>query len=283
MATRAVVQGMRFCAALTACMTFALGITGCGGNLQNPTPVQFPASVTGNWELTANVTSAGTAPIAIYLTSNAGNVSGIAFGPPATDLLVNPDGCVGSPIGIFNGVVLTGTVDTGGNLKLGTAAGSSPAFAMTGTVSGAAISSGSFTLECSNSATVQGTITGVEYPVLNGTYAGTLTSQVTGQSFMLSAAFNQGNAPNSSGVLSLTGTVNVSGYSYISPATMSVPTGFTFVGNAFSMDVNSSSGEALYLAAILSPDGKTLQVTFGTFPSGGGLTQDYGTGMLTLQ
>jgi hypothetical protein len=64
---------------------------------------------------------------------------------------------------------------------------------------------------------------------------------------------------------------------------MSFPTGFTFVGNAFAMDVNSSSGEALYLTATLSPDGKTLQVTYGTFPSGGGLTQDYGTGTLTLQ
>jgi hypothetical protein len=37
------------------------------------------------------------------------------------------------------------------------------------------------------------------------------------------------------------------------------------------------------LTATLSPDGKTLQVTYGTFPSGGGLTQDYGTGTLTLQ
>jgi hypothetical protein len=264
-------------------MTFALGIAGCGGNSQSPLPVQLPPSITGNWELTANVTPEGTAPIAIYLTSNAGSVSGIAFGPPAFDLLVYPDGCVGSPLGTFNGVVLTGTVDTSGNLKLGTAAGSSPAFAMTGTVSGATISSGSFTLECNNSAAAQGTITGVEYPALNGTYAGTLTSQVTGQSFTMTMAPNQSSAPNSNGVLSLTGTVNVSGYSYISPTAMSFPTGFTFVGNAFALDVYSSSGEALYLTATLSTDGKTLQVTYGTFPSGGGVTQDYGTGTLTLQ
>lgn len=281
--TAPVLRGcIRSLAAMIAWIAFVISITGCGGN-SNVHSIPAAANITGNWELTANITSGGTAPIAVYLTSNAGSVSGIAFGPPANDLLVNPDGCVGSPLGIFNGVVLTGTVDTSGNLKLGTAAGGSPAFAMTGTVSGAAISSGSFTLECNTSTTVQGTITGIEYPPLDGTYSGTLTSQVTGQSFTMAMAPNQSSAPNSNGVLSLTGTVNVSGYSYISPTAMSFPTGFTFVGNAFAMDVNSSSGEALYLAATLSPDGRTLQVTYGTFPSGGGLTQDYGTGTLSLQ
>lgn len=283
MATRALTQGMRCCAALIASMTFALGTTGCAGNPQNPIVVQLPANITGNWELTANVTPGGTASIAIYLSSSAGNVSGVAIGPSATDLLVYPDGCVGSPLGNFNGVALTGAVDGSGNLTLGTAAGSNPAFAMTGVVSGSTISSGSFTIACSNSATAKGTITGVEYPALNGTYAGTLTSQVTGQSFTMAMTLSQGSAPNSNGVLSLSGTVDVSGYSYISPTAMSFPTGFTFVGNTFALDVNSSSGEALYLTVTLSPDAKTLQLTYGTFPSGGGLTQDYGTGTLTLQ
>jgi hypothetical protein len=283
---------MHCCIALIACMTFTLGITSCGGNSQTiiSSPPATPADITGNWELSASVTSTGSTPltlapaaIGIYLTSNAGSVSGIAYGPPANDLLVFPDGCVGGPLGIFNDVVLTGTVDSSGNLKLGTAAGSNPAFAMTGTVGGSTISSGSFTLECSTSAIAQGTITGVEYPALNGTYAGTLTSQATGQSFTMTMALNQGSAPNSYGVLSLTGTVNVSGYSYISATAMSFPSGFTFVGNAFAMDVNSSSGEALYLTATLSADGKTLPVTYGTFLSGSGLTQDYGAGTLTLQ
>jgi len=280
MTTRALARGVRCIAAVIACIAFAAGIAGCGGN-SNVHSIPAPASITGNWGLTANLTSGGTVPIGVYLTSNAGSVSGIAYGPAATDNVCVANGCCGSPIGFFSGVALTGTVDSSGNLKLGTTAASNPAFAMTGTVSGSTLSNGNFTQ--SGTCNTQGTITGIEYPPLDGTYSGTLTSQVTGQSFTMAMAPNQSSAPNSYGFLSLTGTVNVSGYSYISPTAMSFPTGLTFLGNAFAMDVNSSSGEALYLTATLSPDGKTLQVTYGTFPSGGGLTQDYGTGTLTLQ
>jgi hypothetical protein len=288
MSSRFLHRGAIFVASVSFLMLFSR----CGTNA--PTVISYPpispANITGNWELTANFTSLGTSPIslgpasfAIYMTSNAGSVSGFAIGPPANDLLVYPDGCVGGPFGRFD-VALTGQVDANGKLTLSSPASTIPAFTMSGSVSGSTISGGSFTLACSSSgSTAQGTITGIEYPPLNGTFAGTLTSQLTGQSFTLSATLNQSGAPNSNGLLSLAGTVNVGGYSYIPSAAMPIPSDFTFVGNDFGVYPTASGGEALYLTVALSSDGRTLGVTYGTFPSGGGLTQDYGTGTLTLQ
>lgn len=255
----------------------AVLLSGCGSK----TPPHYsPANITGNWELTVKPAD-GSAGIAVYLTSNAGRVSGVAFGPPATDLLCSPDGCCGSPIGLFD-EALTGTVDANGNLKLGTAVAGNPVFAMTGVVSGPTLSNGSFTL--AGTCITQGSVTGTEYPPLNGTYSGTLTSQTTGQSFTVSASINQSSGPNSNGYLSLGGTVNVSGNPCIaSGGATPLSLNTTYVGSFFNASFAPSPGATLFLTGVLSPDGKTLAVNYGFTLADSSCNGDGGSGTLTLQ
>jgi hypothetical protein len=270
------------CAALLFASIFACGMTGCGGTsstITPPNPPPTPANIAGNWELAASSPPGATTSIAVYLTSNAGSVSGIAEGPAPVDNVCTANGCCGTPIGIFHNVALTGTVDANGNLKLGTATGGNPAFAMTGTASGSNLSNGSFTLTGTCSA--QGTITGTEYAPLDGTYAGTLTSQATGQSYGVTTTLDQSNVPNSSGYLNLTGAMSVSGYPCISSG--STPISSTFLGNEFNAGMNPSPNATLSWSGILSPDGKAIAIDYGFTLSGSSCNDDYGTGTLTLQ
>lgn len=266
---------------LVACV-ITCGVAGCGGTgstMTPPNPPPTPANITGNWELAATPSSGWQASIAVYLTSNAGSVSGIANGPAATDNVCIANGCCGSPIGVFNNVALIGTVDADGNLKLSTPAGGNPVFAMTGTTSGSTISNGSFML--SGTCTTQGAIAGTEYAPLDGTYAGTVTSQDTGKSYAVTTTLDQGSVPNSSGYLDLTGLVSVSGYPCISSG--STPISSTFLGDEFFAGANPSPNGTLGWSGILSSDGKTLGVDYGFTLSGSPCNDDYGTGTLTLQ
>lgn len=271
------------CAAvlLVACV-IAGGLTGCGGTslaLSPPTNPSAPANMTGNWVLTANVAEEGTVPIAVYLTSNAGSVSGLAVGAPAVDLIVYGGGCVGSPIGMFSNVALTGTIDTEGNLKLSTAANAKPSATITGIVSGTSLSNGSFAI--GGDCTTQGSMTGTEYATVNGTYSGTVTSEITGQSFTVTAALDQSSTPNSAGLLTLTGTATVSGYSCVPSGATAINA--SFVGDDFFLDLSNSPSGTLGWNGSLSPDGKTLGTSYGFSPASSGCKEDEGTGTLTLQ
>jgi len=280
MTSHVLLDANRCSASLVLAVTFLAGCAARTPTAPSGPPVSSP-NITGDWELIASP-AGGNAQIAVYLTSNAGHVSGMAFGPPATDNLCSSNGCCGSPIGFFD-EALTGTVDADGNLKLGTAVAGNPIFAMTGTVSGQAISNGSFTLSGA-ACTTQGTLTGTEYPPLDGTYSGTLASQTTGQSFAVSATLKQSSTPDSDGALVLGGTVNVAGYPCVASggaATLSLST--NYVGDYFNASMVPSSGATLFLTGVLSPDGKTLAVNYGFTVAGGSCNGDGGTGTLTLQ
>lgn len=266
---------------LVACVITG-GLIGCGGTSSTvtpPNPPPTPANLTGNWVLTANVAEEGTVPIAVYLTSNAGSVSGLAVGPPAVDLIVYGGGCVGSPIGMFSNVALTGTVDAEGNLKLSTAANANPSATMSGTVSGSSLSNGSFAI--SGDCTTQGSMTGIEYPAVNGIYSGTVTSEITGQSFTVTAMLDQSSAPNSAGLLVLTGTATVSGYPCV-PSSAAGISG-TFLGSDFFLDLSNLPSGILGWNGSLSQDGKTLGISYGFSPGSSACKEDEGTGTLTLQ
>jgi len=219
--------------------------------------------------------------VAVYLTSNAGSVSGIAIGPPAVNNLCTANGCCGTPIGVFD-EALTGTVDADGNVDLVNAANAKASFALTGTVTGSAMTNGKFAL--SGACTAAGTATGTEYQPLDGTYSGTLMSQVTGQSFMVSAALDQSGAPNSSGYIGLTGMVDATGYSCVSSGgATSISLNTTYLGNNLNASLIPSSNEMLSLLGTLSPDGTTLGVSYSSNDGTGSCNDDYGTGTLTLQ
>ncbi|MGB8029368.1 MAG: hypothetical protein WCF30_06850 [Terracidiphilus sp.] len=257
MTSRASTAGVGFYTTAIVAVFILGGLAGCGGKapISPPSSPGTPANITGNWVLTVNPTAGGTAPIAVYLTSNAGSVSGLAVGPAATDLLMYPDGCVGSPIGMFSNVALSGTV------------------------SGSSLSNGSFAI--SGDCTTQGSMTGVEYPAVNGTYSGTVTSQATGQSFQVTATLDQSSTPNSAGLLALTGTATVSGYSCVPSSATAISA--SFVGNDFFVDLSDSSSGILGWGGSLSPDGKTLGINYGFSPASSSCNEDFGAGTLTLQ
>ncbi len=265
---------------LVACVITS-GLAGCAGTNLTATPPNSSYNLTGNWVLTVNPGSGGTVPISIFLTENAGSVSGLAVGPAATDLLAYPDGCVGSPIGPFSNVALTGTVDSEGNLKLATAANAVPSATMAGTVSGSNLSNGAFAINGNGSCSTQGSMTGIEYAIVNGTYSGTVTSQATGQSFTVSATLQQSPLPNSEGLLALTGTATVSGYPCIPSGAAAIST--AFVGGSFFTDLSNSPSGILGWGGSLSPDGKTVGVNYGFSPANSSCKEDFGAGTLTLQ
>lgn len=261
-------------------IVFALLLSGCGAKSVHEGPAA--ANITGNWELTLTTTNLNAPPagVAVFLTSNAGNVSGMAFGPAATDNLCAPNGCCGGPIGIFDEEV-TGTVDADGNLKLANSAAGHPVFAMTGTVAGQTISNGSFAIT-NGSCSPAGTATGTEYLPLNGSYAGSLTSEVTGQSFPISAVLTQNSTPNADGYLSLAGTVTMSGYPCMTAGTP-LNVSSSFVGDFFDASAGPSAGATFFMVGMLSPDEKTLTMNYGFTLAGSPCNGDGGSGTLTLQ
>ncbi len=268
-------------AAVMACAVLAAGIAGCGSN--SPTMSDPPgsgANITGNWVFTANAGASGIEPISIYLASNAGSASGIAVLPPEPQICVAGGFC-GGPLTVMN-TSLTGTIDASGNLTLGsTAPGGVPVFAMAGTVSGTTMSNGSFTLTGTEGTISQGSVAGVEYAALDGTYSGTVTSASTGQSFTVSALLNQSNGPNSSGLLGLTGTMTITGDSCVPSSAMAIST--SFVGSGFQNGLNVTSSETLGVSGTLSPSGKTLAIQYGLSGASGSCSGDSAAGTLTLQ
>ncbi|MGD0683014.1 MAG: hypothetical protein ABR990_13310 [Terracidiphilus sp.] len=261
------------------------GLAGCGSTSKNSitTPPRTPANITGNWQFTATINGGGNVPIAAYLTSAGGVASGTADVEMAFPTACPVNGCCGGPFASFN-PSLTGIIDANNNLTLGSAVqNGGPVFTMTGTVSGGTLTNGSFTL--TGLCPAQGTITGTEYPTLNGTYAGTLTSQTSGQNFAVSATFDQSATLNSRGFFNVDGTVNFTGYPCMTSAAVATPLDMNsgFLGNNFTVTMNAVPGGDLIVIGTLSPDGKTLTVTYFFILMGSSCNNDTGTGLLMLQ
>ena len=289
MNTLARAAGVSYLAALIVFLgLIAGGLAGCGSTSTNsitpPTPT--PANVTGNWQFAAVLNTSSTVPIAVYLTSTNGVISGTADAKIAYPASCVLNGCCGGPFAGFN-PSLTGTIDANNNLTLGsTIPNGGPVFTMTGTVSGGTLTNGSFTLTSSCPAQgAQGAITGNEYPTLNGTYAGTLTSQTSGQSYAVSANFDQSATLNSRGFFDVDGTANFTGYPCMTSASVATPLDMNsgFLGNSITVTMNAVPGGDLIVIGTLSPDGKTLATSYFFILMGSSCNNDTGTGLLTLQ
>jgi hypothetical protein len=262
----------------------AVDLTGCASNspIAISNPPGSPVNVTGNWEFTANPSGGGGVPFGVYLTSANGVVSGsaqvqIAF---PQDCVA---GCCGGPFAEFNDA-LTGTADAEGNLTLGSAVpNGGPVFAMTGTVNSGTLTNGSFTL--TGGCPAQGTIAGIEYPALNGTYAGTLTSEMTGRSFTIMATLDQSSTPNSGGAFNVSGTAGLTGYPCATSGTVGTPLDqySSFLGNNLEVTMNAVPSGSLSLSGTLSPDEKTMAAQYAFVLMGSSCNDDYGSGTLTLQ
>jgi hypothetical protein len=262
----------------------AASLIGCGGSnsiTPTPNPPSFPTSITGDWQFTAAINGGRNIPLAAYLTSAAGAVSGTAVADAAFPGDGTPE-CCGGPFASFSSS-LTGTVDAKNNLTLvSTVPNGGPVFTMTGIVNAGTLANGSFTL--TGPCPAQGTITGTEYPTLNGTYTGTLTSTSTGQSFVVSTTFDQSAALNSRGFFNVNGTANFAGYPCMTSAVVATPLEMNsgFLGNNFEVTMNAAPSGDLIVSGTLSPDGKTLAVTYFFVLMGSSCNNDKGTGSLKL-
>jgi hypothetical protein len=264
-------------AAGSACaLIFSFSLLGCSAANQL-NPPETPSGVTGNWEFTA----APSYPMGAYLSASGTSVTGTAVMQMAFPLYCSPE-CCGGPFAEFNGT-LTGTIDASGNLTVTSAVpNGGPVFTMSGKVANGALTNGSYTL--TGGCPASGSFTGIEYPALNGTYAGTLTSADTGSSFTISTNLAQSSTMNSRGFFDVTSSATLSGYSCISSATGATPLDQNsgLLGNQFAVTMNGGqSGTTISLSGALSEDGKSINATY--VASGGNCKLDYGTGTLTWQ
>jgi hypothetical protein len=258
-------------------LIFSFSLLGCAAS--NPpasNPPASPAGVTGNWEFTA----APGYPMGAYLNASGSSVTGSAVMQMAFPLDCSP-ACCGGPFADFNGS-LTGTIDSSGNLKLTSAVSNGgPVFTMSGQVANGSLTNGTYTL--TGGCPASGAFTGAEYPALNGTYAGTLTSKDTGNSFTISTNLAQ-TTINSRGFLDVTSSATLSGYPCMSSATGATPLDENsgILGNQFGVGMNGNqSGTTFSLSGSLSQDGRTINASYTV--GGGSCTLDYGTGTLTFQ
>ena len=268
-------------------------LAGCGSTgkttLTPNGPPPITASIPGNWEFTGTITtntsqwplpSGETVPIGAYLTSTGSAVTGSASVQMAFPLVCMAN-CCGGPFAEFSNA-LTGTLNADGMLTLtSTVPNGGPVFTMTGTMSNATFTGGTFNL--TGGCPASGTITGVELPSLDGTYAGTVTSKDTGQSYSLSTTLEQSTTVNARGFLDVSGTATFAGYPCLTSVTPALPLeqNSGFLGNQFSATMNGAGGATLSISGTLSQDGKTIAATYTA--SGGACKLDYGTGTLTLK
>lgn len=254
---------------------------GCGADSAvTGTPVQ-PSGIGGNWEFTATESTGATVPFGVALVLSGTTITGTAIPQIAFPLNCTANGCCGGPFAEFN-TALTGTADAKGNLQLTSSVpNGGPIFTMSGVIAGGSLGSGTFTL--TGACAAQGTISGVHYPNLNGTWAGTLVSKNTGSSYSATATLAQSATLNSRGFFNVSATVNVSGDACLGALTEGTPLeeNSGFLGNSFGVTMNGAGGAIFSLEGALAQDGKTFAASYNA--GGGSCALDYGTGTLTLQ
>lgn len=275
-----------------AMMTAFVALVGCTVPKQpvtNPpikNPIAGSVDITGNWEITLTSTTwAGiTYPFGIYLTQTGSTVSGVgsyvgeAF--PMYCLAGSPPYCPSFPFAYVSPNV-SGTVGADGNIVLTTATvGSNPiTITITASTTNNTTFSGSFAITQSTTLD-QGPVTGTMIAPLNGTYAGTLVSTVTGNSIGVTTTLNQ-SGPTSGSYLQYSGSASFTGVYCIGSVT--VPASGNFFGNQLFVRLNPASipHSGIYLTGTISPDAKTIAVIYSSVSSS--CSDDYATGTLALQ
>ena len=267
----------------------AFCLAGCGGSTSS---TSGNSGITGNWELTltnGGVPSYGTASYGIYLTQTGSAVSGIMLGQQGyPDCWAPPAPPCAFPFGTLD-PVLAGTIDAAGNIALA----SDPAYpgaslsitaSTTGTALGGTYSTTLVTTSPPGTWSNQGTISGIEIGVLNGTYGGTLKSSVTGLSMGITTTLRQRSSPDPDGYLEISGSANFTGWPCFTSATIPTSNPGLLSGNFLGVDLipTNSPIATVVLSGTLSTDTKTIVATY--LVNGGTCdNEDLGSGTLTLQ
>jgi hypothetical protein len=295
-ATRNTFEG----ACLMKCQSFAIlivafCIAGCGASNVSPSsPTPIRTGITNNWQLALS-DSPGIvgATYGIYLTQKGNAVSGILAFQQVYQMCVPPSGppCA-FPFGEIP-LELTGTVDTSGNIVLNSVpdSGGPAAFSITASTTDDTTLSGTYTITLVTTSPPatwvdQGTISGNTINALNGTYSGTVKSP-TGLSMDVTTTLSQTSSPNSFGDLEVSASANFVGLQCFTSATVPNPGGLR--GNQLVVNFipSNSPSTTISMFGTLSPDAKTIAVSF-TELSGGACSSGYyygelGNGTLTLQ
>jgi len=267
--------------AMLAALFALVGCTLPNKPIPSPTPVT--TGITGNWEIALYSTKYGVQyPFGIYLTQSGSTVSGVgSWVGEAFPLYCPAQGpCGGYPFSILN-PNLVGTVGTDGSIVLtSTIPASNPVvLSINASAPNNNTLSGTFAIT-SPTPVDQGPVTGTMVAPLNGTYAGTLVSSVTGNSIGVTTTLNQ-SGPNSSGILEYSGSASFTGVYCIGSVT--VPASGNFFGDQLTIDLLPANipHSGIYLTVTISPDAKTIAVNYGSVSSS--CSDDYATGTLTLQ
>jgi hypothetical protein len=264
-----------------AILTAACCLAGC--TLPSTSPFTPRATgITGNWEIT--LASTTRAPIVYsfgtYLTQSGSTVSGVgSWAHDAFPLCIGGNGFqCGYPFIDLNPNVV-GTIDANGNVAFATATSTQYPGTLTinANVPSDGTLSGTYTITYSTNVE-QGTLSANMIAPLNGTYTGTVVSSLTGQSMVLTTTLTQSSL--SGGFLPFSGTASFTGASCFGSA--AIPASGSFLGNQLEIYLVpvSSPATTILLDGTLSPDAKTLAVTYNI---GGACTNDSGSGTLTRQ
>ena len=257
-------QSARLLVALSA----SLCLSSCGGNVivavgpTTPTPpVPGYSYLTGNWQM--NVTSSMGRPSFTALAGFIDETTNKTGTSDATNavLQLTPDSCfVGGTT-----LPLTGTV-TAGVVSLRSFSNTGQFVTIDGNEDAMATSfTGTFTIGggCSNGAS--GTITGVRFDALTGTYTGSFTTAPASPGIVLivqQSAFGDGR-----GFSPVTGNATFSGIPCFTNATLTAA-GSAVIGSAVQLTFAASDGETVLLSGTMDPLASTVTLTTGQISGG---------------
>ena len=179
-------HGTNNTARITAVLTAAIWLSGCGGGMSNTASNQAPStsasnpSISGNWQVT--LSSSQQTPSGLYLTQTGQNVTG-GLAPEANTEF---------DCALTGGVTLLGTFQSNAlSLSMGPSQTSNVSISAQLGPDGNSLS-GTYSITnvgmCSKD---QGTITGTPFPSLAGQWIGAGTSSMTGQNVQISLSLTE--------------------------------------------------------------------------------------------
>jgi hypothetical protein len=268
-----------------AILSAVIALSGCTlpkSPIINPTPDS--SGITGNWEITlTSTTYGGEYPFGIYLTQTGSTVSGVgSWVGEAFPLCI---ASTGPPCGYPYSMLspnFSGTIGTDGSLVL--TSPSSGSYPITITINASTTNnttlSGTFAITTQTTTTDKGPVTGTMIAPLDGTYAGTLISSVTGNNIGVTTTLSQ-SGPVSGSYLEYSGSASFTGVYCIGSVT--VPASGNFFGNRLIIDLYPANipQSGIYMTGTISPDAKTIAVNYESVSSS--CSADFASGTLTLQ
>ncbi len=273
-------------AALLGAATLLATTVGCGGNVAVPggSPVAAPPDpgyvlLTGNWQFQATP-STGVSPFASF----SGFVYEEADDPGTNDVITSAFQVVPSS-GCYVAAVSVPLKGTAESLKIAERSfsvnGQFLSLTATRADKTSGMLSGTYSVAggCANGAT--GTITGVKYAPLTGSYTGSIDGTSPAKTIALKLSqFTQGTGD---GIFLISGSATLGGFACFTGGTLASADG-AITGSSAILNFTANDGQKtpLQLAGTFDPAAKTLTLSSINVPSGS-CSGSYGTATLAVQ